>query len=163
MSRSVHGYCYPSVSECPPVPAYVLTRETSDRKVGMTPLPTIAEILRPSLLLVLWLIRSCFYLKERFTLEPANIIQFSKYCQEYSTLTHTCQDDILLTWTRNQNTQRCGSPRKICKRLRVFGNCTGVSLMRRQFAWPYKLWQGRSRPPSQAPNKEEPFIPRMND
>ncbi len=31
-------------------------------------------IIRPSLLLVLWLIRSCFYLKERFTLEPANMI-----------------------------------------------------------------------------------------
>jgi len=36
-------------------------------------------IIRPSLLLVLWLIRSCFYLKERFTLEPANMIKLSKY------------------------------------------------------------------------------------
>ncbi len=37
------------------------------------------EIIRPSLLLVLWLIRSCFYLSERFSLEPANMIQLSKY------------------------------------------------------------------------------------
>ncbi len=54
-----------------------LTRGTSDREVGVTPL--FPEILRPSLSLVLWLIRSCFYLKERFTLEPANMIQLSKY------------------------------------------------------------------------------------
>ena len=37
MSRSVHGYCYPSVPVCPTVPAYVLTRETSDREVGIAP------------------------------------------------------------------------------------------------------------------------------
>src|SRR6266702_2689470 len=59
MSRSVHGYCYPSVPECPPVPAYMLTRQTTDREVSMAPL--FPEIIRPSLLLVLWLIRSCFY------------------------------------------------------------------------------------------------------
>ena len=36
-------------------------------------------IIRPSLSFVLWLIRSCFYLQERFTVEPANMIQLSKY------------------------------------------------------------------------------------
>lgn len=80
MSRSVHGYCYPPVSECPPVLCEVLgtlARETSDREVGMTPL--LPEIIRLSLLIVLWLLRSCFYLKERFTLEPTNTIQLSKY------------------------------------------------------------------------------------
>ena len=43
----------------------------------MTPL--FSGILRPSLSLVLWLLRSCFYLQERFTVEPANMIQLSKY------------------------------------------------------------------------------------
>jgi hypothetical protein len=38
MSRSVQRDCSLSVSECPPVPAYVLTRETSDREVGIAPL-----------------------------------------------------------------------------------------------------------------------------
>ena len=146
MSRSVHGYCYPSVSECPPVPANMLTRQTTDREVSIAPL--FPEIIRPSLLVVLWLIRSCFYLKERFTLEPANMIQLSKYCIEYSTLTHTCQMGILLAWKRNQNTQQCGLPRKICKRLLVFGNCMGVSQIWRRFAWLSLLWLGKSRPPT---------------
>ena len=150
MSRSVHGYCYPSVSECPPVPAYMLTRETTDREVGIAPL--FPEMIRPSLLLVLWLIRSCFYLKERFTLEPANIIQLSKYCREYSTLTHTCQTDILLTWKRNQNTPQCGSLRKICKRLLVFGNCMGVSQIWRRFGWLSAIVARQE----QAPNPSRP-------
>jgi hypothetical protein len=78
MSRSVHRTEVLSVPVCPTVPAYVLTRETSDREVRIAPL--FSEIIRPFLLVVLWLIRSCFYLKERFTLEPANMIQLSKYC-----------------------------------------------------------------------------------
>ncbi len=71
MSRSVYRPEGLSVPVCPTVPALWLTRETSDREVGIAPLPNRAESLRPSLPLVLWLIRSCFYLKERFTLEPA--------------------------------------------------------------------------------------------
>src|SRR5579864_493375 len=46
------------------------------------------RIIRPSLLLVLWLIRSCFYLKERFTLEPANMIQLSKDWNKCTTVEH---------------------------------------------------------------------------
>src|SRR3989442_1212664 len=38
MSRSVHGDCSPSVPVCPTVPAFLLTGETSDREVRMTPL-----------------------------------------------------------------------------------------------------------------------------
>src|SRR5713226_9576167 len=96
MSRSVHGYCYPSVPVCPTVPAYVLTREASDRQVGIAPL--FPEILRPSLLVVLWLIRSCFYLKERFTLEPANMIQLSKYWYKCTIEVHQCQANGLVKW-----------------------------------------------------------------
>ncbi len=75
MSRSVQRDGSLSVPVCPTVPAIVGARETSDREVGMAPL--FPEIIRPSLLVVLWLGRSCFYLKEQFTLEPANIIQLS--------------------------------------------------------------------------------------
>jgi len=74
------AFASPKRSPFPSAPRYGaiwLTRETSDREVGMTPL--FPEILRPSLSLVLWLLRSCFYLKERFTLEPANMIRLSKY------------------------------------------------------------------------------------
>jgi hypothetical protein len=76
------AFASPRRSPFPSAPRYGtlwLTRETSDREVGMTPLPDIAGILRPSLSLVLWLLRSCFYLQERFTVEPANMIQLSKY------------------------------------------------------------------------------------
>ncbi len=38
MSRSVQRGCSLSVPVCPTVPAYVLTRETSDREVGIAPL-----------------------------------------------------------------------------------------------------------------------------
>ncbi len=75
MSRSVHRDCSLSVPVCPTVPAYVLTRKTSDREVGRAPL--FPEIIRVSFLVVLGLVRSCFYLKERFTLEPTNMIQLS--------------------------------------------------------------------------------------
>ena len=150
MSRSVHEYCYPSVPECPPVPA-------REKKLSMLelrskrPLGVYGALLRDATPLqssVLWLTRSCFYPKERFTLEPANMIQLSKYCREYRTLTDTCQGNILKAWKRNRKTPRCGSPRKICKRLHVFESCMGVSQMWRQFAWLYKLWQGKSRPPT---------------
>src|SRR5712692_301251 len=150
MSRSVYGYCYPSVPVCPTVPA-------REKKLSMLelrskrPLGVYGALLRDATPLqssVLWLTRSCFYPKERFTLEPANMIQLSKYCREYSTLTHTCQMGILRAWTRNQNTPRCGLPRKIGKRLHVFGSCMDVSLIRQLFDWLCRLWQGKSSPPT---------------
>src|SRR6266849_526586 len=63
---------------------------------------------------------------------------------EYSTLIHTCQSSLLAAWKSNQNTPQCGSLRKICKRSRVFGNCTGASLIWRLCDWPCKLWHGKS-------------------
>ena len=63
---------------------------------------------------------------------------------KYITLTHVCQPSILAAWKRNRNTPQCGSPRKICKRSRVFGSCTGASLIWRRFDWPCKLWHGKS-------------------
>ena len=90
------------------------------------------------------------------------LFSFSKYCQQCSTLIHVYQAGILLAWKRNQNIPRCGSLRKICKQLRVFENCTGVSPIRRQFAWLCKLLQGRSSCPTHhAPNKVGPFIPAL--
>ena len=52
-------------------------------------------IIRPSLSFVLWLLRSCFYLSERFSLEPANMIQLSKYsstilAEVYKSGNHAC-------------------------------------------------------------------------
>ena len=110
---------------------------------------------------VSWLTRSCFYLWP-FAREPSKRDQLSRYCQKYSMLTDNYQARILLAWTR-KNRQPCGSPRKICKRLHIFGNYTGVSLIRRRYGWPCNLWQGRSRPHPSHPNKERLFIPRMND
>ena len=52
------------------------TRE-DNRPLGVYGAPF--GIIRPSLLLVLWFLRSCFYLQERFTVAPANMIQLSKY------------------------------------------------------------------------------------
>ncbi len=43
MSRSVQRDCSLSVPVCPTVPAYVLTRETSDREVGIAPLQRSRE------------------------------------------------------------------------------------------------------------------------
>ncbi len=77
MSRSVHRDGSLSVPVCPTVPTDMLTRKTSDREVGRVPL--FPEIIRVSFLEVLDLVRSCFYLKERFTLEPANMILLSMY------------------------------------------------------------------------------------
>ena len=36
-------------------------------------------MIRPSLSFVLWLLRSCLYLQERWTVEPANMMQLSQY------------------------------------------------------------------------------------
>src|SRR2546425_12524802 len=60
LSRSVSRDCSLSVPVCPTVPALGLTRETSDREVGRAPLLKKAEMIRPSLPLVLWCTRSCF-------------------------------------------------------------------------------------------------------
>src|SRR2546425_4434515 len=88
------------------------------------------------------------------------MIQFSKDGEKYIIVTDNCQAAILLEWRRNQNNQPCGSLRKICKQLRGFENYTGVSPIRRQFAWLCKLLQGRSSCPTHhAPNKVGPFIP----
>ena len=48
LSPSVHGYCYPSVSECPPVPAMdgSPTSKASDREVGRAPRPSLVRIIR---------------------------------------------------------------------------------------------------------------------
>ena len=66
-------------SPFPSAPRYGIlwsTREDT-RPLGVYSAPF--GILRPSLLIVLWLLRSCFYLKERCTLEPRNMLQLSKY------------------------------------------------------------------------------------
>ena len=84
------AFASPARSPFPSAPRYGamwLTRGTSDREVGMTPLPNTAEILRPFLLFVLWLVRSCFYLKERFTLEPAKHDSVVKVLWNYSLTT----------------------------------------------------------------------------
>jgi hypothetical protein len=150
MSRSVQRDCSLSVPECPPVPAREKRLSMLELR-SKRPFGVYGALLRDATPLqssVLWLTRSCFYPKERFTLEPANMIQLSKSCREYSTLTHTCQTGILLAWKRNQNTPPCGLLRKICKRLLVFGNCMGVSQIWRRFAWLSLLWLGKSRPPT---------------
>jgi hypothetical protein len=89
------------------------------------------------------------------------LFSFSKYGQEYSTLTHVYQVGILLAWKRNQNIQQCGSLRKICRLLHVFGNCMDVSQIRRRFDWLCKLWQGKSRPPTHHAPKGRPIHPRL--
>ena len=89
------------------------------------------------------------------------LFSFSKYCQQCSTLTHVCQASILLAWKRNQNIPRCGSLRKICKRLPVFGSCTGASQIRRRFDWLCKLWQGKSRPHAHHAPKGRAIHPRL--
>jgi hypothetical protein len=89
------------------------------------------------------------------------LFSFSKSGQEYSTLTHVCQAGILLAWKRNQNIQQCGSLRKICRLLHVFGNCMDVSQIRRRFDWLCKLWQGKSSPPTHHAPKGRPIHPRL--
>ena len=80
MSRSVRSTGVLPVPECPPV----LCR--MDHKRDICPLGENSApfgMIRPSFLVVLWLIRSCFYLQERFTVEPANMIQLSKYYRAF--------------------------------------------------------------------------------
>jgi len=48
-------------------------------------------MIRLSLLFVLWVIRSCFYLSERFSLEPTNMIRLSKYLYKCTIETYQCQ------------------------------------------------------------------------
>ncbi len=73
-----------------------------------------------------------------------NALQFSRCYEEYIILTCTCQGIILRAWASNQNKPPCGLPSKICRPLRVSGNCTAVSQIRRQCGWPCKLWHSKS-------------------
>lgn len=81
MSRSVPKDCSLAVSECPPVPAREKKLSLLELR-SKRPLGVYGALLRdvtPLQSSVLWLTRSCFYPKEQFPLEPANMIQLSKY------------------------------------------------------------------------------------
>ena len=62
---------------CAPRYGAICSTGEDNRPLGVYGAPF--GIIRPSLLFVLWWLRSCFYLQERFTVEPANMIQLSKY------------------------------------------------------------------------------------
>ena len=119
------------------------------------------ELLRQTSGSSLTVVRSCFYPKERFTLEPTNMIQFSKYWDKYSILTCKLSSRILLSWTEKQ--PRCGLARKTWKISRRFGNCTDASPIRRLFGLLSEWWHEANNPngnhPTQAPNKERRFHP----
>jgi hypothetical protein len=66
-------------SPFPSAPRYGACMSTREDNRSLDGYSAPFGIIRPSLLLVLWLVRSCFYLQERFTVEPANMIQLSKY------------------------------------------------------------------------------------
>ena len=112
---------------------------------------------------VLWFTRPCFYLSERFSLEPANMIQLSKYCVEYIILTCTCQGSILESHGQAIKTNhyavhraRYGSDYADQGTVRVHigygGSAAGLADC------------GTARAISTRPHshKEEPFIPAMN-
>ena len=66
-------------SPFPCAPRYGTVMSTREDNRSLDEYSAPFGIIRPSLLLVLWLIRSCFYLSERFSLEQSNMIQLSKY------------------------------------------------------------------------------------
>ncbi len=107
--------------------------------------------------------RSCFYLSERFSLEPANMIQLSKYCAEYIILTCTCQGSILESHGQAIKTNYyavhragygsdCAYQGTVWVHIGYGGSAVGLANCRTARAI-------STRPHS---HKEEPFIPAMN-
>jgi hypothetical protein len=172
MSRGVHRAYTLSVSECPPVPS----RRDAVWGTVCTRLPersshTLKDTIRPlgenalSEEILRWLFH-CFLVNAVVFLSLTvrqrthqNAIQFSRYYRKYITLTYIFQEAILRIWTRNQNKRPCGLPSKIWKPLLAFERCMGVSQIRRLFAWPCELSQGKSG----LPIHHAPNIPAMND
>jgi len=101
LSRSSPFPCAPGYG------ASVLTREDSRSLDGYG---APFGFLHPSLLFVLWLVRSCFYLKERFTLEPAHMIQLSKYYYSIRMVArksgnHACGRRLFIPWLKHRGFQ----------------------------------------------------------
>jgi hypothetical protein len=84
MSRSVRFPCEKPVPVCPTVRQRVLlfSDPLKHRPLGMYALSY--EMLRCFKGSSLTVVRSCFYPKERFTLEPANMIELSNVLEIYS-------------------------------------------------------------------------------